>query len=110
MISVRLRPGEEYKRRHAMTQVREPARWTRLARRLIDEGDLTGARNAIRVCLDIQPHERVTVITDAACAHIARALENEIHGVGAPCTTCDVGRPRRRSSSSIDGRSSWISE
>ena len=53
----------------------------------IDPELLPGARNAIRVCLDIQPHERVTVITDEACAHIARALENEIHGVGAPCTT-----------------------
>jgi len=53
----------------------------------IDPELLPGARNAIRVCLDIQPHERVTVITDAACAHIARALENEIQGVGAPYTT-----------------------
>ena len=53
----------------------------------IDPELLPGSRNAIRVCLDIQPHERVTVITDRACAHIARALEHEIHGVGAPSTT-----------------------
>jgi aminopeptidase len=26
-----------------------------------------GARNAVRVCLNIQPHERVTVIADRAC-------------------------------------------
>ena len=46
-----------------------------------------GARNAIRVCLDIQPHERVTIITDEACAHIARALAREVDAVGAPQTT-----------------------
>ena len=44
---------------------------------------LPGARNAVRVCLDIQPHERVTVITDEACAEIARALIQEIAEVGA---------------------------
>jgi leucyl aminopeptidase (aminopeptidase T) len=42
-----------------------------------------GARNAIRVCLDVQPHERVTVVTDEACAHIADALIREIDEVGA---------------------------
>ena len=33
-----------------------------------------GARNAVRTCLNMQPHERVTVITDRACHEIARAL------------------------------------
>jgi len=42
-----------------------------------------GARNAIRVCLNVQPHERVTVITDEACAEIAQALVREIDAVGA---------------------------
>jgi leucyl aminopeptidase (aminopeptidase T) len=42
-----------------------------------------GARNAVRVCLDIQPHERVTVITDRVSAHIAEALVREIDAVGA---------------------------
>ena len=42
-----------------------------------------GARNAIRVCLNVQPHERVTVITDDACKHIAEALVAEIDEVGA---------------------------
>ena len=31
---------------------------------MIDPELLPGARNAIRVCLNVQPHERVTVITD----------------------------------------------
>lgn len=52
----------------------------------IDPELLPGARNAIRVCLAVQPHERVTLITDDACLAIARALEQEIRDVGAPCT------------------------
>ena len=43
-----------------------------------------GARNAVRVCLNIQPTERVTVITDRACRHIADALVREIADLGAP--------------------------
>ncbi len=43
-----------------------------------------GARNAVRVCLDVQPSERVTVITDRACREIADALVVEIARVGAP--------------------------
>jgi aminopeptidase len=42
-----------------------------------------GARNAIRVCLDVQPHERVTLISDLACLDIADALWEEIAAVGA---------------------------
>jgi aminopeptidase len=42
-----------------------------------------GARNAIRVCLNVQPSERVTVITDRACEQIAASLVHEIEGVGA---------------------------
>lgn len=43
-----------------------------------------GARNAVRVCLNIQPHERVTVVTDRACEEIAASLVQEIEAVGAP--------------------------
>ncbi len=47
-------------------------------------GDLQpGAANAVRVCLNIQPHERVTVISDLACREIGDALIREIEGVGA---------------------------
>ena len=42
-----------------------------------------GAANAVRVCLNIQPHERVTVISDLACREIGDALIREIEGVGA---------------------------
>jgi aminopeptidase len=43
-----------------------------------------GARNAIRVCLNVQPHERVTVIADRDCEDIAASLVHEIEAVGAP--------------------------
>jgi leucyl aminopeptidase (aminopeptidase T) len=47
-------------------------------------GDLRpGARNAVRVCLDVRPDERVTVITDEGCRAIADALVAEIDAVGA---------------------------
>jgi leucyl aminopeptidase (aminopeptidase T) len=50
----------------------------------VDPELLPGARNAVRVCLNIQPHERVTVITDRACEEIAASLVHEIEQVGAP--------------------------
>jgi leucyl aminopeptidase (aminopeptidase T) len=50
----------------------------------VDPELLPGARNAIRVCLNVQPHERVTVITDRECADIAASLLHEIAAVGAP--------------------------
>lgn len=42
-----------------------------------------GAANAVRVCLAVQPHERVTVITDRETRPIADALIAEIDAVGA---------------------------
>jgi leucyl aminopeptidase (aminopeptidase T) len=53
----------------------------------IDPELLPGARNAVHVCLAVQPHERVCVITDHACLHIAQALAREVEEAGAPCTT-----------------------
>ncbi len=42
-----------------------------------------GARNAVRVCLAIQPSEKVTLITDRACLDIAASLASEILATGA---------------------------
>lgn len=42
-----------------------------------------GAANAIRVCLAVQPHERVTIITDRETRPIADALIAELQAVGA---------------------------
>jgi leucyl aminopeptidase (aminopeptidase T) len=43
-----------------------------------------GARNAVNVCLRIQPSEKVTVITDEATKEIAASLVHELETVGAP--------------------------
>ncbi|HEV3207082.1 MAG TPA: aminopeptidase [Terriglobales bacterium] len=43
-----------------------------------------GARNAVNVCLRIQPSEKVTVITDEATREIAASLIRELENVGAP--------------------------
>lgn len=42
-----------------------------------------GARNAVRVCLRIQPKEHVTLIADEASRDIAAAIAAELEGVGA---------------------------
>ena len=44
---------------------------------------IPGARNAIRVCLRVQPGEKVTVITDEATKEIAASLVRELESVGA---------------------------
>lgn len=46
-----------------------------------------GARNAVRVCLRIQPREKVTVITDLVSREIAAALESALAEIGAPYRT-----------------------
>jgi len=43
-----------------------------------------GARNAVNVCLRIQPNEKVTVMTDDATREIAASLVRELETVGAP--------------------------
>lgn len=49
------------------------------------DSELTpGARNAVRVCLRVQPSEKVTVITDEASLEIAAAIVHELEQLGAP--------------------------
>jgi aminopeptidase len=43
-----------------------------------------GARNAVKVCLRVQPGEKVTVITDEATKEIAASMVRELDAVGAP--------------------------
>jgi leucyl aminopeptidase (aminopeptidase T) len=42
-----------------------------------------GARNAIRVCLRLQPEERITIITDEVSREIAAALQAEVEEIGS---------------------------
>ena len=49
------------------------------------DSELTpGARNAVNICLRVQPTEKVTVITDEVTREIAAALVHEVQRVGAP--------------------------
>src|SRR5579862_1256238 len=43
-----------------------------------------GARNAIHVCLRVQPEEKVCVITDEATQEIAAAIVAELEKLGSP--------------------------
>ena len=43
-----------------------------------------GARNAVQVCLRIQPHEKVTIISDNVTREIAASIVREVQQVGAP--------------------------
>jgi aminopeptidase len=49
----------------------------------IDAELAPGARNAVRVCLQLQPNERITIITDQATRDIAAALQAEVEEVGS---------------------------
>jgi aminopeptidase len=49
-----------------------------------DSEFIPGARNAVSVCLRVQPDERVCVITDAVTLEIAAALVGELEKLGAP--------------------------
>src|SRR5437868_11901966 len=55
----------------------------RLLTDTIDSELAPGARNAIRVCLRLEPEERITIITDEATVEIAAALQAEVEDVGA---------------------------
>lgn len=43
-----------------------------------------GARNAVQVCLRVQPEEKVCVITDEATLEIAAAIVSELERLGSP--------------------------
>jgi len=52
---------------------------------ILFDSELTpGARNAVQVCLRVQPSEKVTVITDDACREIAAAIVHELEKLGCP--------------------------
>src|ERR1043166_1095958 len=51
--------------------------------RPIDPELIPGARNAINICLQLRPKERITIITDMATREIAAALQTEVERVGS---------------------------
>jgi aminopeptidase len=65
------------------TGVQSNAQSNRKLNRIPFDPQLTpGARNAVRVCLRIQPSEKVTVITDEVSLEIAAAIVHELEEVG----------------------------
>jgi leucyl aminopeptidase (aminopeptidase T) len=57
---------------------------TRISRVSFDPEFSQGARNAVNVCLRVQPDEKVCVITDEATVEIAAAIVSELEKLGAP--------------------------
>jgi leucyl aminopeptidase (aminopeptidase T) len=55
-----------------------------LASLAVDPEYIPGARNAVQVCLRVQPQEKVTVITDEVTKEIAAAIVQELERLGAP--------------------------
>src|SRR5947207_6528035 len=49
----------------------------------IDEELAPGAHNAVSVCLQLTPEERITIITDEATRDIAAALRAEVEEIGS---------------------------
>jgi aminopeptidase len=62
----------------------------------IDPELLPGARNAIRVCLRLEPSERITIITDNATREIAAALQQEVEAVGSEYSLFSLEHHARR--------------
>src|SRR5437870_7345949 len=69
---------------HDLTLSKTRERWGALNNLPFDPELTPGARNAVSVCLRIQPSEKVTVITDEATKEIAASIVREIEDVGAP--------------------------
>ena len=67
------------------TSRKEREKWgTRLNQIPYDPEFAPGARNAVKVCLRVQPSEKVCVITDEATLAIAAAIVHELETMGAP--------------------------
>jgi leucyl aminopeptidase (aminopeptidase T) len=56
-----------------------------------DESLVEGARNAVRTCLGIQPHEKVVLLTGKTRIAVGAALAAEVESVGAPLRAFVLG-------------------
>lgn len=59
---------------------------TSLINMAYDQAYAEGAYNAINVCLRLQPHEHIVIITDEFAKGIAASLEDQVRKVGAQLT------------------------
>jgi len=62
----------------------------------IDPELVPGARNAVRVCLQLKPNERITIITDETTRDIANALHAEVERIGSNCSLFTLEHHARR--------------
>src|SRR5919108_6264234 len=62
----------------------------------IDPELIPGARNAVNVCLQLKPHERITIITDQPTRDIAAALQLEVERVGSNYSVFTLEHHARR--------------
>src|SRR5437868_315503 len=62
----------------------------------IDNELVPGARNAIEVCLQLKPEERITIITDDATRDIAAALQSQVERVGSEYSVFTLEHHGRR--------------
>ncbi len=69
---------------HDPTLGKKREEWGALNNLPFDPELTPGARNAVSVCLRIQPSEKVSVITDEATKEIAASIVCEIENLGAP--------------------------
>jgi aminopeptidase len=69
------------------TELTDAQSQRRLNRLPFDPELIPGARNAVRVCLRVQPSEKVTVITDEVSLTIAAAIVAELEAIGCPYRT-----------------------
>jgi leucyl aminopeptidase (aminopeptidase T) len=66
-----------------MSLIKTDTQSQRQLNQVVFDPELTpGARNAVRVCLRVEPSEKVTVITDEASLEIAAAMVRELEEVG----------------------------
>jgi aminopeptidase len=66
------------------TPVRNERGWGARKPIFFDPEYTPGARNAVSVCLRVQPEEKVCVITDDFTLEIAAAIVNELDALGSP--------------------------
>src|SRR5438045_6719847 len=62
-----------------------------------------GARNAVEVCLAIQPDERVALIADEASGDVAASIAAALDEVGAPWHGVVIGRVEQRAMGAARG-------
>jgi aminopeptidase len=95
-IACRRHDKREFFRQSAGHRLQLPSMSDHLTIDTIDEELSPGARNAVQVCLQLKPHERITIITDEATRDIATSLQAEVERIGSPHSMFTLEHHARR--------------